>query len=303
MRKFAISLITILLIGIGAFYGIKTWENQKNDLNQPQKSVQKVSHINLVALGDSLTEGVGDEKNMKGYSGRIAKKIRAQYNVSVTVSNFGKAGDRSDQIKKRLDTQQKFQKRLQKANVIVMTSGGNDLQQLLLKNVLATSPKTLSAAVKAGQQSYQQKLFALIKDIRSYNADAPIFIFGNYNPLYVHFADRSDFNDDVKLFNNINAQAAKEAGNAYFVSIFNLTYGQFKTTTQREGLIKESANSNSSSNSNAAMTAVLTGQKNVNNAWISMEDNYHPNNKGYNYMTTQLFNKMKKETKQWLIKQ
>ena len=126
MRKFAISLITILLIGIGAFYGIKTWENQKNDLNQPQKSVQKVSHINLVALGDSLTEGVGDEKNMKGYSGRIAKKIRAQYNVSVTVSNFGKAGDRSDQIKKRLDTQQKFQKRLQKANVIVMTSGGND---------------------------------------------------------------------------------------------------------------------------------------------------------------------------------
>lgn len=75
MRKFAISLITILLIGIGAFYGIKTWENQKNDLNQPQKSVQKVSHINLVALGDSLTEGVGDEKNMKGYSGRIAKKF------------------------------------------------------------------------------------------------------------------------------------------------------------------------------------------------------------------------------------
>ena len=66
-----------------------------------------------------------------------------------------------------------------------------------------------------------------------------------------------------------------EAGNAYFVSIFNLTYGQFKTTTQREGLIKESANSNSSSNSNAAMTAVLTGQKNVNNAWISTEDNYH----------------------------
>ncbi|QEA59711.1 SGNH/GDSL hydrolase family protein [Leuconostoc koreense] len=302
MRKFAISLIAILLIGVGGFYGIKTWENQKNNLNQPQKSVQKVSHINLVALGDSLTEGVGDEKNMKGYSGRIAKKIQSQYNVGVTVSNFGKAGDRSDQIKKRLDTQQKFQKRLQGANVIVMTSGGNDLQQLLLKNVWATSPKTLSAAVKAGQQSYQQKLSALIADIRSYNAEAPIFIFGNYNPLYVHFADRPDFNDDVKLFNSINAQAAKEDGNAYFVSIFNLTYGQFKTTTQREGLITESASSNSNSNSNAAMTAVLTGKNNVNNAWISTEDNYHPNNKGYNYITAQLFNKMKKEAKQWLIK-
>lgn len=62
MRKFAISFIAILLIGIGAFYGIKTWENQKNNLNSSQKSVQKVSHINLVALGDSLTEGVGDEK-------------------------------------------------------------------------------------------------------------------------------------------------------------------------------------------------------------------------------------------------
>lgn len=303
MRKFAISFIAILLIGIGAFYGIKTWENQKNNLNNSQKSAQKVSHINLVALGDSLTEGVGDEKKMKGYSGRIAKKIRSNYDVSVTVSNFGKAGDRSDQIQKRLDTQQKFQTHLKKANVIVMTSGGNDLQQLLLKNVLATSQKTLSAAVAAGQKSYQQKLSSLIKDIRSYNSDAPIFIFGNYNPLYVHFADRSDFNADVKLFNAINANAAKKDGNAYFVNIFDLTYGQFKTVAQRKKLVKEAASSNSSSNSNAAMTAVLTGQKGVSNAWISTEDNYHPNNKGYNYMTTQLFNKMKKEAKQWLIKQ
>ena len=39
MRKFAISLITILLIGIGAFYGIKTWENQKNDSKIGAKSI------------------------------------------------------------------------------------------------------------------------------------------------------------------------------------------------------------------------------------------------------------------------
>ncbi|MGX4593028.1 SGNH/GDSL hydrolase family protein [Leuconostoc sp. JNUCC 76] len=302
MRKFAISFIVILLVGIGAFYGIKIWENQKNNLNESQSSVKKVSHINLVALGDSLTEGVGDEKNMRGYSGRIAKKIRSTDNISVTISNFGKAGDRSDQIQKRLDTQQKFKAHLKEANVIIMTSGGNDLQQILLKNVLATSPKALSAAVKTGQQSYQQKLTALFKDIRSFNSDAPIFIFGNYNPLYVHFADRSDFNADVKLFNEVNATVAKKDGNAYFVNIFDLTYGQFKTAAQREKLILESASSNNSTSSDAAMTAVLTGKAGVNNAWISTDDNYHPNNKGYNYMTTQLFNKMQKEADKWLIK-
>ncbi|GMA69142.1 hypothetical protein GCM10025879_03880 [Leuconostoc litchii] len=183
-----------------------------------------------------------------------------------------------------------------------MTSGGNDLQQILLKNIYATSPSILSAAVRQGKQSYQKNLSALMRDIRSYNSHAPIFIFGNYNPLYVHFANRSDFNDDVKLFNGINESVAEKDGNAYFVSIFQLTYGQFTTSAERKELIKQSTDSNSSTKSNAAMTAVLTGKQNINNDWISTDDNYHPNNKGYNYMTVQLFNKMKKETKQWLIK-
>ncbi|GMA69143.1 hypothetical protein GCM10025879_03890 [Leuconostoc litchii] len=75
MRKFAISLIVLLLIGMSAFYGVKTWEHQKINVNKSNDTAKKVSHIDLVTLGDSLTEGVGDEKNIQGYSGRVAKKF------------------------------------------------------------------------------------------------------------------------------------------------------------------------------------------------------------------------------------
>ncbi|MBK0039969.1 SGNH/GDSL hydrolase family protein [Leuconostoc pseudomesenteroides] len=300
MRKVLISFIAIVIVGAGVLFGIKNW--QHHSLNQSLSKTKKVSHINLVALGDSLTEGVGDTQKLQGYSGRIAKELREKYDISVTMKNFGKAGDRSDQIEKRLASQSDFQNSLKNADVLVMTVGGNDLQQLLLKNITASSPKALSEAVIKGKVNYQIRLAKLLKTVRGYNKQAPIFIFGNYNPLYVHFANREDFNDDVKKFNAINAKLATRDGNAYYVSSFDLTYGQFKTKSQRQKLVKQIENDSLEKNATKTMTAVLTGQTGVDNNWISKDDNYHPNNKGYQYMTSQLFHVMKREEKHWLIK-
>ena len=300
MRKVLISFIAIVIVGAGVLFGIKNW--QHHSLNQSLSKTEKVSHINLVALGDSLTEGVGDTQKLQGYSGRIAKELREKYVISVTMKNFGKAGDRSDQIEKRLVSQSDFQNSLKNADVLVMTVGGNDLQQLLLKNITASSPKALSEAVIKGKQNYQNRLVKLLKTVRGYNNQAPIFIFGNYNPLYVHFANREDFNDDVKKFNAINAKLATRDGNAYYVSSFDLTYGQFKTKSQRQKLVKQIESDSLEKNATKTMTAVLTGQTGVDNNWISKDDNYNPNNKGYKYMTSQFFNVMKREEKHWLIK-
>ncbi|MDR2660585.1 MAG: SGNH/GDSL hydrolase family protein [Lactobacillaceae bacterium] len=303
MRKALISLILIIIAGTSAFFGIKFWQSQT--LNAQKQEIKKVSHINLVALGDSLTEGVGDTQQLQGYSGRIAQKIRSSYGISVTMENFGKAGDRSDQIQNRLNTQPEFQKALKKANVIVMTVGGNDLQQLLLQNITSKNPQTLTKAVLKGQANYQEKLSKLLRSVRKSNSQAPIFIFGNYNPLYVHFPNREDFNNDVKGFNAINALFSKKDKKVHYVSSFDLTYGQFKTSSQRSQLIKQvesSANTSNAKDATKEMTGVLTGKSSIDNNWISNEDNYHPNNKGYQYMTSQLFKEMKKEQKQWLMK-
>jgi predicted negative regulator of RcsB-dependent stress response len=53
MRKVLISFIAIVIVGAGVLFGIKNW--QHHSLNQSLSKTEKVSHINLVALGDSLT--------------------------------------------------------------------------------------------------------------------------------------------------------------------------------------------------------------------------------------------------------
>src|SRR5690625_2777462 len=58
--------------------------------------------VDIVAIGDSLTQGVGDVTNEGGYIGILDKTINHQEKI-VSFENFGKAGHRTDQLLKRLD--------------------------------------------------------------------------------------------------------------------------------------------------------------------------------------------------------
>ncbi|WP_369396173.1 SGNH/GDSL hydrolase family protein, partial [Paucilactobacillus hokkaidonensis] len=71
-----------------------------------------------------------------GYVSIIKQKVEKQDNTKVITSNFGVAGDRSDQILKRLNDQSNVQQKLKSADVIVMTVGGNDLMQTLEKKFI-----------------------------------------------------------------------------------------------------------------------------------------------------------------------
>ncbi|CAM3122153.1 GDSL-type esterase/lipase family protein [Leuconostoc rapi] len=302
MRKKVIFSTLLIILSCVAVIG---WQKNKQNTLQvagPEKAAKlaKVKHVNFVALGDSLTEGVGDEKHEQGYSGRIAKEIDTKYDIKVSMSNFGRSGDRSDQIQKRLQTQPDFQHAVEQAGAIIVTVGGNDLQQSLLKNISAKTPTDLSAAIATGQKQYENKLVDLFKVIRSRNSDAPIFIFGNYNPLFVHFPKREDLNKDVQLFNTVNRRVAVNDKNSYYVSLYQLTFGQYNNKKLRQTLNKKVKPISKKTDDNAEMTATLLGETTVKNNWISETDNYHPNNIGYNYMTTQLFNVMRKEQSTWL---
>lgn len=303
MKKVVVSFIT-MIIALGAvIFGVHTFQTQTQNARSNHKTKQQVKHINLVALGDSLTEGVGDNNNLHGYSGRISKKINEQYKIPVSMSNFGKAGDRSYQIQQRLKNQSDFQEKIKQANVIVLTSGGNDLQQLLLENAFVKTRGQLTQAVKAGQTKYEKQLTALFQNIRQYNRNVPIFIFGNYNPLFVHFPNRTDLNSDVKLFNAVNYKLSQKDKNSYYVSTFDLTFGQYKTKSAQTTLSNQAQKQTSAKSQQQATTSALTGEMVTNNQWISSTDNYHPNNTGYNYMTNALFKVMRREQNQWLMKQ
>ena len=59
--------------------------------------------IHYTAIGDSLTEGIGDLTNSGGFVPIVADDLKEHYNLNgVQTDNFGKNGDRSDQILKRI---------------------------------------------------------------------------------------------------------------------------------------------------------------------------------------------------------
>ena len=302
MRKYVtIGSIVLLLAGLG----VGIWLTmQKPTLNTatPQQAakIAKVNKVKLVALGDSLTEGVGDDGQQQGYTGRIAQQIQQKYDVDVTMANFGRSGDRSDQIQHRLATQSNMQSAMQNAQAIILTVGGNDLQQLLLKNQSAQSPEALTKAVKSGQSAYRQQLTTLFQTIRQYNPHAPIYIFGNYNPIFVHFPNRQDFNTDVALFNAINQEVAKANKNSHYVGIFDLTYGQYRTESARKKLIASAKVADQTTKNPDQFLKKLSDKPAFTNKWISTTDHYHPNKKGYDFMTTQLFQQMRRGQAAWL---
>lgn len=302
MRKYVtIGSIVLLLVGLGVGIWLTMKKPALNTATPQQAAkIAKVNKVQLVALGDSLTEGVGDDGQQQGYTGRIAQQIQQKYDVDVTMANFGRSGDRSDQIQHRLATQSNMQSAMQNAQAIILTVGGNDLQQLLLKNQSAQSPEALTKAVKSGQSAYRQQLTTLFQTIRQYNPHAPIYIFGNYNPIFVHFPNRQDFNTDVALFNAINQEVAKADKNSHYVGVFDLTYGQYRTESARKKLIASAKVADQTTKNPDQFLKKLSDKPAFTNKWISTTDHYHPNKKGYDFMTTQLFQQMRRGQAAWL---
>ncbi|AEJ23045.1 GDSL-type esterase/lipase family protein [Weissella koreensis] len=261
------------------------------------------NQVQLVTVGDSLTQGVGDTTNQGGYEKRIAKLIEKKDHVKVKTNNYGKSGDRSDQILKRVQKNGIAQKNIKEADIIVMTSGGNDLQQELFKLIQTKEEKDILLKVKSHKDEYSDSLNELMNYIRSLNPDAPIFIFGNYNPLYVYLANRPDINQAVHLYNSINSETARENNNAYYVSVFNkLTYGQFQSKKQQAKLEKQSAASFTGTVDNKVVKSTLNGPNKEKNEYITSSDHYHPNNKGYDQMSKALFKTVQKQKDEWIYK-
>lgn len=294
MKKFwqylLIFLVGAALIAGGGYYWHRHYVSSK--AQQSTKVVKKQIHV--VALGDSLTYGQGDDGEKGGYVGRIREKLANHYHTKVTADNFGVSGDRSDQILDRLNQQKQIRKSLKQADVIIMTVGGNDLMQSLQKDLLTGSSKSVEKDIDQAGQVYQTKLQTLFSAVRKQNPDAPIFVFSIYNPIYVYFPQVKVINDSIARWNSITQQTISSYSPAYFVDINHLmSYGQYRTQAERDQLVASSKSINSKEVSQKQLLQIMNQKGHNKNHYISTDDNFHPNKYGYQAMTRQLFDKMK----------
>lgn len=240
--------------------------------------------IHYVAIGDSLTEGIGDLTNSGGFVPLVAKDLQEQYHLNgVQTDNFGKNGDRSDQILKRIKKNETIQDGLATADVITLTVGGNDLMKVIKGDIFRLTKDSF----KRPLTSYQKEVDKLLTEIRKYNTDAPIYVLGIYNPFYLYFPDITEMQEIVDNWNAGTEEIVKAEKNAYFIPINDLLY---KGVGDEVGIV-------SSEN-----TMTSSEEVDIKNNALYEEDHFHPNNLGYQIMASTVRDKMVKTQDKWLKK-
>ncbi|CQR25241.1 lysophospholipase L1 [Streptococcus varani] len=235
----------------------------------------KIEQFFYVALGDSLTQGVGDATNQGGFVPLVAQSLTNDEGVLVEAQNFGVAGNTSNQILKRMKETSEISDALEKADLMTLTVGGNDLRKVILDNITNLKISTF----KKPSKDYSKRLLEIIKLARKKNPDLPIYVLGIYNPFYLNFPEMTDMQIIVDNWNQTTENTIADLHNVYFVPINDLLY---QGIDGEKGIIQ----------------VIGDETKIINNA-LYQEDNFHPNNTGYEIMKRAVLEKIRETKDNW----
>ncbi|NQN87147.1 SGNH/GDSL hydrolase family protein [Streptococcus suis] len=241
-------------------------------ISQEELGLSVNRKFRYLALGDSLTEGVGDVTGQGGFVPLLAQSLVNEYGYEVDVQNFGISGNTSTQILKRMKENKELKQALKEADLLTVTVGGNDLRKVIIKNL---SNLKLSTFDKPARE-YGRNLEKIVKRARQENANLPIYILGIYNPFYLSFPELTEMQTVVDKWNQTTQHITEKYKDVYFVEINDLLY---------KGLEGEMGLSQSSSAST--------------NNLLYEDDHFHPNNTGYEIMKKALLEKMYETEKSW----
>ncbi|WP_051348690.1 SGNH/GDSL hydrolase family protein [Peribacillus kribbensis] len=218
----------LLLVWLGGFvYAVdanlrpagKSQEDRRPSMADDSQREGKTRDIKMLAIGDSLTRGVGDNSG-KGYIGYLSDQLKKKTDKQIVMQNLGISGLRSEGLLAQLQGAS-VKRELKEADYIFMTIGGNDLFQggQTLENLDAASVRSL-------EQKYLKNLDSIFSYIRSASPDSMIFFVGLYNP-FIEMADGGETSRIVREWNFKSAEAASKRKNLLFVPTFDIF--EFKT--------------------------------------------------------------------------
>ncbi|HFI0384840.1 SGNH/GDSL hydrolase family protein [Streptococcus suis] len=241
-------------------------------ISRQELTVSEKISFRYVALGDSLTEGVGDTTGQGGFVPLLAQSLTNDYGYEVDYKNFGVSGNTSNQILKRMKEDGELISYLKTADLLTLTVGGNDLRKAIIKNIANLKVSTFDKPAK----DYGKRLDTIIKTARKNNPNLPIYVVGIYNPLYLNFPELTEMQTIVDNWNTMTEQITEKSQHVYFVPINDLLY---------KGLEGEAGISQNGSQ--------------VTNNLLYEEDSFHPNNTGYEIMKKAILERMNETTESW----
>ncbi|MFT9599124.1 SGNH/GDSL hydrolase family protein [Mesobacillus sp.] len=215
---FSVLSLILMLFGLGWTIQNQFFSNGASGAIEQAKPIEDVLTEKdgkvVVALGDSLTRGTGDDTG-KGYIGYLVDELEEKSKEKITIHNFGVKGYRSNQLLDQLK-QGEIQRKIQSADYILITIGGNDLFQSGQTFLQMDEQKIAQA-----KESYLKNLEAILKEVRTMNDSAVVFHIGLYNP----FIDLNDSELTTKIVRDWNYDANQlldQNEKAVYVPTFDL---------------------------------------------------------------------------------
>lgn len=197
-----IFLFCIILILFGTYTGIRG-----------SSASPKV--VNLVALGDSITHGIGDPAK-KGYIEGVKIKLEEKHKAPVKVSNFAIPRYPSEKILEQLQDK-KITAHIKKADYIILYIGTNDFRKSANYQFNPLDVKQINK----GKVTFTTNLNKILDNIKKDNSVAPIFVLGLYQP-YVEYPNQKEILNTIKHWNDGIVKVAGNFDRTYFVPTLDL---------------------------------------------------------------------------------
>lgn len=178
--------------------------------------------IKLVALGDSITHGVGDPAK-KGYIEGVKVKLGEVHKTPIKVSNYAVPRYSTDKVIEQMQDK-KITTQIKKANCIILFIGTNDFRKSANHQFNPLDVKR----VNQGKVVFTSNLYKILENIRKVNSAAPIFVLGLYQP-YLEYPNHQEI---LGIIKDWNVGIIKVAGNfeqTYFVPTLDLFQDKTKS--------------------------------------------------------------------------
>lgn len=259
------ALLSTVIFIFGFAYGIQTVVNPKGGVPEPgrteapaEKAPTPRDKLQILALGDSLTKGLGDETG-EGYVGKVKRALDKEAKNPVFLWNFAVNGAHTTQLLNDLETKISADS-VRQANIILLTIGGNDLNQLAEGSLSAQNvPDEKSLEINYDEVDKRMpeavdRLERIIAKLSGLNPEAKIVYVALYNP----YSDNDPKGQGAALIAKWNYNAALIANKYPNVTVVP-TYDLFKNR----------------------------------NGDLLYSDHFHPNAAGYQYIAERVIQVLK----------
>lgn len=194
-----ITLVATAIIAVAWFFLLS---------HEEDKAVLPSVGEELVALGDSLTYGVGDQTG-QGYADNLEEVLNEQNEVPLTIYNYGIPGQQTDGLLQQL-RETDVKKTLSHAEYFTVFIGTNDL----IKSNGGDLNPLYEDRIQCGKEDYRNNLHRILSIIQKENPDAPVLFLGLYNP----YPDSQEIEAVITEWNKLSRDVVRQYPNVKFIA-------------------------------------------------------------------------------------